>query len=75
MEQQLKDAMRARHTVRKYKDQVLPDDIRTSLENRASELNGKLGLAIRLISSDHAVYPVSWMWAHGSPAQTFMRTS
>lgn len=52
MEQQLKDAMRARHTVRKYKDQVLPDDIRTSPENRVSELNGKLGLAIRLISSD-----------------------
>ena len=52
MEQQLKDAMRSRHTVRKYKDQVLPDDIRTGLENRVSDLNGRLGLAISLVSSD-----------------------
>ena len=43
------DLMRARHSVRQYLDDTIPDDIRTKLREYAEELEGKGELGIQII--------------------------
>lgn len=47
-----KEAMRARHTVRKYKDIPLPADIVEKLNERVAENNKQFGLGISLVTNN-----------------------
>ncbi len=48
----LKEAMHARHTVRKYKDIALPADIVKRLNERVQDNNQQHGLSIRLVTDN-----------------------
>ena len=44
------EAMRERHTVRKYTDKALPQEIIEKLNARIDENNSRFGLAVKLIT-------------------------
>lgn len=48
----MKEAMGARHTVRKYMDKPLPEEIVKKLKKRVSENNEAYGLAVELRTND-----------------------
>ena len=48
----LLEAIDARHSVRKYKDEPIPDDILTTLRNRIQEINVDAGLHIQLVTDE-----------------------
>lgn len=48
----LKDAMQARHTVRRYLNKPIPAEIIAQLNERAASCNSKLGLAIEFVAGD-----------------------
>ena len=52
MEMTMKEAMGARHTVRKYMDKPLPEEIVKKLKKRVSENNEAYGLAVELRTND-----------------------
>ncbi|MCD8131830.1 MAG: nitroreductase [Lachnospiraceae bacterium] len=53
----LKEAMKQRHTVRKYKDTPLPADIVEKLNDRVAQNNKDHGLNIKLITNDGGAIP------------------
>lgn len=48
----LLEAIEARHSVRKYKDEPVPEDVLTTLRSRISEINEKAGLHIQLVTGE-----------------------
>lgn len=48
----LEEAMRSRHTVRRYTDQRLPGDVLEGLRNRIRDNNEKYGLAMSLVTEN-----------------------
>ncbi len=60
----LLEAIEARHSVRKYKDEPIPDDILTILRNRIRESNEKAGLHIQLVTGEPKAF--SGPMAYGS---------
>lgn len=48
----LLEAIEARHSVRKYKDEPIPEDILTILRNRIQEINQEAGLHIQLVTGE-----------------------
>lgn len=53
----LKEAMKARHMVRKYTDRAIPEDVVTKLNDRVKQNNGKYGLSIKLMTNDGSAVP------------------
>lgn len=53
----LQEAMKQRHTVRKYKDTPLPADIVEKLNDRVTQNNQGHGLNIKLITNDGGAIP------------------
>ncbi len=52
----LKEAMYERHTVRKYKDKPLPEDIIELLNKRVFENNSTHNVSVRLITEDESAF-------------------
>lgn len=48
----LEEAMRTRHTVRRYTDRKLPGDVLEQLRDRIRDNNGKYGLAMTLVTEN-----------------------
>ncbi len=60
----LHEAIEARHSVRKYKDTPIPEDILTTLRERIREINEKTGLHIQLVTGEPKAF--SGLMAYGS---------
>ena len=58
------EAIEARHSVRKYKDEPIPEDILTVLRNRIREINNEAGLHIQLVTDEPKAF--SGLMAYGS---------
>ena len=52
----LREAMEKRHMVRKYKDEVIPQDVVKALEERIQECNQKYSLHFFLKTEDGAAF-------------------
>ena len=48
----LLEAIEARHSVRKYKDEPIPDEVLATLRNRIWEINQEAGLHIQLVTGE-----------------------
>ena len=59
MTEQMRQAMYARHTVRKFDEAPLSDSEKSILKSRVDELNSKFGLSIALMESEKT--PVNFM--------------
>ncbi len=60
----LLEAIEARHSVRKYKDEPVPEDILATLRSRISEINQKAGLHIQLVTGEPKAF--SGLMSYGS---------
>ena len=60
----LLEAIEARHSVRKYKDEPIPEDVLTILKNKVWEINKEAGLHIHLVTDEPKAY--SGIMAYGS---------
>ncbi|MCR5245115.1 MAG: nitroreductase [Bacteroidales bacterium] len=58
------EAIEARHSVRKYKDEPIPKEILTLLQNRIREINNDAGLHIQLVTDEPKAF--SGLMAYGS---------
>ena len=58
------EAIEARHSVRKYKDEPIPEDILSVLRNRIREINDEAGLHIQLVTDEPKAF--SGLMAYGS---------
>ncbi len=58
------EAIEARHSVRKYKDEPIPEDILAILRNKISEINQEAGLHIQLVTDEPKAF--SGLIAYGS---------
>ena len=58
------EAIEARHSVRKYKDEPIPEDILSVLRNRIREINDDAGLHIQLVTDEPKAF--SGLMAYGS---------
>ena len=60
----LHEAIRARHSVRKYKDEPIPDDILAALRDRIRQINDEAALHIQLVTGEPKAF--SGPMAYGS---------
>ena len=60
----LLEAIEARHSVRKYKDEPIPEDVLTVLRNKVWEINKEAGLHVQLVTDEPKAY--SGIMAYGS---------
>ena len=60
----LLEAIEARHSVRKYKDEPVPEDILATLRSRISEINERAGLHIQLMTGEPKAF--SGLMSYGS---------
>ena len=60
----LLEAIEARHSVRKYKDEAIPEEILVILRDRIREINEKAGLHIQLVTGEPKAF--SGLMAYGS---------
>ena len=60
----LLEAIEARHSVRKYKDEPVPEDILATLRSRISEINERAGLHIQLVTGEPKAF--SGLMSYGS---------
>ena len=60
----LLEAIEARHSVRKYKDDPIPEDVLTVLRNKVLEINKAAGLHVQLVTDEPKAY--SGIMAYGS---------
>ena len=60
----LLEAIQARHSVRKYKDEPIHEDVLTTLQDRIREINQELGLHIQLVTGEPKAF--SGPMAYGS---------
>ena len=63
-EMTLLEAIQARHSVRKYKDEPIHEDVLTTLQDRIREINQELGLHIQLVTGEPKAF--SGPMAYGS---------
>lgn len=60
----LLEAIEARHSVRKYKDEPLAEEVLTTLRDRIREINEEAGLHIKLVTGEPKAF--SGPMAYGS---------
>ncbi len=60
----LLEAVKARHSVRKYKDEAIPEKILNILQNKIREINKESGLHVQLVTDEPKAY--SGIMAYGS---------
>ena len=60
----LLEAIEARHSVRKYKDEPIPEKILTTMRDRIREINDDAGLHIQLVTGEPKAF--SGLMAYGS---------
>ena len=60
----LLEAIEARHSVRKYKNEPIPDEILTVLRNKVWEINKEAGLHVQLVTNEPKAY--KGVMAYGS---------
>ena len=60
----LLEAIEARHSVRKYKDEPIPEEILTTLRDKIQEINAEAGLHIQLVTGEPKAF--SGPMAYGS---------
>ena len=60
----LLEAIEARHSVRKYKDEPIPEEVLTTLRERIREINEEAGLHIQLVTGEPRAF--SGPMAYGS---------
>lgn len=60
----LQEAIEARHSVRKYKDEPVPEDILATLRSKISEINERAGLHIQLVTGEPKAF--SGLMSYGS---------
>ena len=60
----LLEAIESRHSVRRYKDDPIPEDILTKLRERIREINHEAGLNIQLVTGEPKAF--SGLMAYGS---------
>ena len=60
----LLEAIEARHSVRKYKDEPIPEDVLTVLRDKVWEINREAGLHIQLVTGEPKAF--SGVLAYGS---------
>ena len=60
----LLEAIEARHSVRKYKDEPIPEDVLTVLRNKVWEINKEVGLHVQLVTDEPRAY--KGVMAYGS---------
>jgi nitroreductase len=60
----LLEAVESRHSVRRYKDDPIPEDILTQLRERIREINQETGLNIQLVTGEPKAF--SGLMAYGS---------
>ena len=60
----LLEAIEARHSVRKYKDEPIPEDVLTALRNMVWEINKEAGLHVQLVTDEPKAY--KGVMAYGS---------
>jgi nitroreductase len=60
----LLEAIEARHSVRKYKDEPIPEDVLTVLRNKVWEINKEAGLHVQLVTDEPKAY--KGVMAYGS---------
>ena len=60
----LLEAIEARHSVRKYKDEPIPDEILAVLRNKVWEVNKEAGLHVQLVTDEPKAY--KGVMAYGS---------
>ena len=60
----LLEAIEARHSVRQYKDEPVPEDILATLRTRISEINERAGLHIQLVTGEPKAF--SGLMSYGS---------
>ena len=60
----LLEAIESRHSVRRYKDDPIPEDILTKLRERIREINQEAGLNIQLVTGEPKAF--SGLMAYGS---------
>ena len=60
----LLEAIESRHSVRRYKDDPIPEDILTQLRERIREINQEAGLNIQLVTGEPKAF--SGLMAYGS---------
>jgi len=48
----LLEAIEARHSVRKYKDDPIPDEVLATLRNKVWEINKEAGLHVQLVTDE-----------------------
>ena len=60
----LLEAIAARHSVRKYKNEPIPDEILTVLRNKVWEINKEAGLHVQLVTNEPKAY--KGVMAYGS---------
>ena len=60
----LLEAIEARHSVRKYKDEPIPEDVLTVLRNKVWEINKEAGLHVQLVTDEPRAY--KGVMAYGS---------
>ena len=60
----LLEAIEARHSVRKYKDEPIPEDVLTVFRNKVWEINREAGLHIQLVTGEPKAF--SGVLAYGS---------
>ena len=58
------EAVAARHSVRKYQDKPIPEDVLSVLRDKIKEVNGKGGLHVQLVTEEPKAY--SGLMAYGS---------
>ena len=51
-EMTLLEAIQARHSVRKYKDEPIPEEVLAVLRNKVWEINRQAGLHIQLVTGE-----------------------
>ena len=52
----LLEAIEARHSVKKYKDESIPEDIVAALRERSREINEEAGRHIQLVTGEHKTF-------------------
>ena len=63
-EMTLLEAIQARHSVRKYKDEPIPEEVLAVLRNKVWEINRQAGLHIQLVTGEPKAF--SGPMAYGS---------
>ena len=60
----LLEAIEARHSVRKYKDEPIPEEVLAVLRNKVWEINKEAGLHVQLVTDEPKAY--KGVMAYGS---------